>query len=126
DSAAAADSATYAANAGHATNADSAASAGTQGTGTKTIAGSSYGNGWLRLGNLQICYGGGPTGSSVTFPKAFAGTPYILCTPVNNDGCPIAVVSQTATNFTATNKNLNDTDGWAGAYFTWLAIGAWQ
>lgn len=126
DSAAAADSAAYAASAGHAASADTAASAGTANFGTKSIAGNSYGNGWLRLGVIQLCFGGGPTGSSVTFPKAFTGVPYILCAPVNGDGNPISVVSQSTTAFTASNKNLNEHNGWNGAYFSWLAIGPWQ
>ena len=80
---------------------------------------------WMRLGQLQICWGESTTGTSHNFPQAFSAKPAMVASMDNGAGDPASTSSLTATAFTIVNRNRNDYDGDSTSYACWIAIGPW-
>lgn len=88
---------------------------------------SSNANGsWVRLGQLQLCWGESTTGTSHNFPQAFSAKPAMVASMDNGAGDPASTSSLTATAFTIVNKNRNDYDGDSTSSACWIAIGPWS
>lgn len=83
------------------------------------------GNGYARIGGMQIAWGTATSQTTKNFPVAFSAVPVVVAS-MSGGRNPACVTSITTSNFYVDNANLNDSDGDNTTTLYWIAIGTWS